>query len=76
LQQWFHLPRVKPLRSFFTPRYAIDAILNEMSLKAGLMFDRVRMVNALNAPHIADDINLLANNIQTCLDIAKQPLTT
>lgn len=74
LRQWFHLPRVKPVRSFFTPRYAADAILNELSYKAGLMFDRVRMVNALKAAHISDDINLLADKIKACLDIAKQPL--
>lgn len=72
--QWFRLPRVRPVRSFFTPRYAVKSILNDMTFKAGLVFDRVRMVSALSAPHVANDVNLLSASIQTCLGIAKQPL--
>lgn len=52
LSEWFSLPRVKPVRCFFTPRYANKSLLNEISFKGGLVFDRIRIVKALSEPHI------------------------
>lgn len=74
LRDWFHPPRVKPVRSFFTPRYAVDTILTELSYKAGVVFDRVRMVTALRAHHVSDELDQLAEQIRCCVEIAKQPL--
>ncbi len=71
--EWFRLPRVEPVRSFFTPRYAVKPILNTLSHKAGLVFDRVRIVHALQEPHIADDIAAMTQSIGDALSIAKQP---
>lgn len=72
--EWFRLPRVMPVRSFFTPRYAVKSLLNELSFKAGLVFDRIRIVQALTAPHIAQDVELLADKIFANIEIAKQPM--
>lgn len=73
--EWFRLPRVKPVRGFFTPRYAVTSILYTLSHSAGLVFDRIRMVQALNEPHVAEDLEQLQTQIFACLDIAKQPIT-
>lgn len=74
LTEWFRLPRVAPLRSLFTPRYAVDPILNTLSHTAGLVFDRIRIVQALSEPHIAGELHLLEQAITDSLTIAKQPL--
>lgn len=71
LKEWFRLPRVKPVRSFFTPRYAVGEILHEMSKTAGLTFDRVRIVQALGETHIRDRVNALHEKIKEALEIAK-----
>lgn len=70
LRSWFKLPRVLPIRGFFTPRYAPTDLLAEMSRKAGLVFDRVRIVEALRAPHVADQLAQLQPQIDTCMNIA------
>lgn len=74
LMDWFAPPRVAPLRSFFTPHYAVNAILYEHSLSAGLMFDRVRILHMLREPHISDSVEALSAEIQDALAIAKQKL--
>lgn len=75
-QEWFRLPRTMPLRSFFTPRHAVDPILNHLARTAGLVFDRMRIVQALGEAHLAKDRLSLASQIVQCLDIAKQALKT
>lgn len=71
---WFKLPRNRPVRSFFTPRYAIDPIINELSKTAGLVFDRIRIIQSLNEPHIAPEIDAISVSIQSALVIARTPL--
>lgn len=72
--QWFRLPRVGPVRSFFTPRYAVKYLLNELAFKAGLVFDRIRIVQALAAPHLLEEVRALAPEIISSIAIAKQPM--
>lgn len=44
LGKWFNpLSVVTPVRTFTTPFYVTDALLREVSRKAGLFFDRVRL---------------------------------
>ena len=74
LAEWFAPPRVTPLRSFFTPHYALNSILQEHSLSAGLMFDRVRILHMLREPHISKSVDALKDEIQAALAIAKQEL--
>lgn len=71
-EEWFRLPRTKPVRSFFTPRYAVDPILNHFARTAGLVFDRMRIVQALGEDHLASDRTNLMPQITHCLNIAKQ----
>lgn len=71
-EEWFRLPRTNPIRSFFTPRDAVDPILNHLARTAGLVFDRMRIVQALGEDHLAIDRTHLAPQIIRCLDIAKQ----
>ena len=74
LREWFCPPRVAPLRSFFTPHYAVKHLLYHHSLEAGLMFDRARMVHMLREPHIRSHVVALENDIRKALAIAKQEL--
>lgn len=74
LEEWFRLPRVLPIRSFFTPRYVIDALLVELSRTAGLIFDRVRLVQVLSEQHIAEKVQAVGQQIVELVSIAKQPL--
>lgn len=76
LNRWFKLPRVIPVRSFFTPRYVVRDLLNELSLTAGLFFDRIRIVHALNAEHLAPELGQLAPLIINALSIAKGEATS
>jgi len=73
-KEWFRLPRTQPVRSFFTPRHAVDPILNHLARTAGLVFDRMRIVQALGEGHLASDRLNLAAQIVQGLDIAKQQL--
>lgn len=73
LSDWFHPPRVEPLRSFFTPHYAVQGLLREHSRTAGLMFDRVRIVHMLREPHIRQSVAGLEAEIRAALAIAKLP---
>lgn len=72
MRDWFKPPRVEPLRSFFTPHYAVKALIHEHSRDAGLMFDRVRIVHMLNEPHILDRVVGVEADIRAALAIAKQ----
>lgn len=74
LEEWFRLPRVEPVRSFFTPRYATKPVLNEMSRTAGLVFDRIRIVHALREPHVSPKVMAMRKDIVTAIDIARQLL--
>lgn len=73
-EEWFRLPRTQPVRSFFTPRHAVDPILNHLARTAGLVFDRMRIVQALGEAHLASDRTDLEPQIRRGLDIAKQAL--
>lgn len=72
LSDWFRPPRVSPLRSLFTPHYAISELLFEHSPQAGLMFDRARMVHLLREPYIQTELVALTDQIKTVFAIAKQ----
>lgn len=45
-------------------------LLAEMSRKAGLVFDRVRIVEALRAPHTVEQLAQLQPKIDACFNIA------
>lgn len=72
LKRWADLTHVQPVRSFFTPRYVVNSMLSEASKEAGLVFDRIRMVQALVSEHIRCDFNAISARIASCLDIVKQ----
>ena len=74
LNRWADLTHVSPVRSFFTPRYVVKSMLTEASKEAGLIFDRVRMVQALIAEHIKTDLAVVAGRIASSITIAQQPL--
>jgi hypothetical protein len=74
LKRWADLTHVEPIRGFFTPRYAVKSLLSEASKEAGLVFDRVRMVQSLVASHISAELNEISEKIHSGLEVAKFPM--
>lgn len=58
LDDWVRVANIQPIKAFFTPWHATNEILYEASRKAGLFFDRVRMVM-----HAADNVKIQAAKI-------------
>lgn len=48
LNHWMKLPEPEPLRAFFTPRHLPLPFFEEVSRDAGLTFDRIRIVQAID----------------------------
>jgi hypothetical protein len=71
LQRWFRLPSVDPVRSLFLPRYVVPALMTELSVSSGLVFDRVRIVQALRAPNVAVELEAMSEQIASALEVAK-----
>lgn len=71
LARWFRMPSVDPVKSLFVPRYVVPSLMREMSQRAGLVFDRVRIVNALQAQHLAVELDALAGEMASALAAAK-----
>lgn len=70
LERWFRLPKVPPVKSLFVPRYVGSSLMHEMSIKGGLVFDRVRIVHSLQAPHIAPQLAALAPQLLASIQIS------
>lgn len=70
LERWFRLPKVPPVKSLFVPRYVVPTLMHEMSLKGGLVFDRVRIVQALQAPHVAPKLAALSSRLAASIQIS------
>lgn len=53
LGNWMRLPQPHPIRSLFTPRHLALPTLREAGGEAGLIFDRIRIVQAIMSDPIA-----------------------
>lgn len=71
LGRWFRLPSVDPVRSLFVPHYVVPSLMREMSQKSGLVFDRVRIVQALQAEHLTVELDAIANDVASALAVAQ-----
>lgn len=73
LGRWFRLPIVDPVKSLFVPRYVVPPLMREMSGRAGLIFDRVRIVHALQAPHLVQQLADLGQRMTDAIRTAASP---
>lgn len=74
LKNWCTLSHAAPLRSFFTPRFAVAALLSEASQEAGLVFDRIRMVQTLRSDPMALEVAAMSVELRNCIAIAQRPM--
>jgi len=72
LGEWLRLPEPHPVRALFTPRHLALPTLRAAATEAGLVFDRVRIVQAiLNDSHATRCARRFSRRIVT---IGKQPV--
>lgn len=71
LERWLRLPKVPPVRALFVPRYVVPSLMTDITVQAGLVFDRVRIVHALRSPFLADELDALQGDLHAALAIAK-----
>jgi hypothetical protein len=73
LANWMQLPQPHPIRALFTPRHLPLPTLRDAASEAGLIFDRIRIVQAiLNEPNALRRARQFAHRI---VKIGKQPRT-
>ena len=73
LNEWAKISVVPPIRSFFTPFRLADTHIYEASRKAGLVFDRIRIVMALHTQHGLQQIRRTPHALRQLVEIAKRP---
>lgn len=74
LWRWFRPPFVLPVRGFFTPHHATTSMLLDLSPTAGLVFDRIRIVQCLQSEHLAPHISAAADSVREAFAIACSPV--
>ncbi|VVD29133.1 hypothetical protein [Paraburkholderia dioscoreae] len=73
LTQWAKISVVPPIRSFFTPYRVATPYMRDASRKAGIVFDRIRIVSVLRKGHRSQIVARLPRVFTRLINVAKLP---
>lgn len=75
LEQWAEISVVTPIKSFFTPYRVATPTMRDASRKAGVVFDRIRIVSVLRHSHREKVIGRLPRIFQRLVKVSQMPKT-
>ncbi|MCH7269557.1 hypothetical protein MMZ06_06945 [Burkholderia gladioli] len=76
LEQWAEISVVSPIKSFFTPYRVATPTMRDASRKAGVVFDRIRIVSVLRRNHRGEVIGRLPRIFGRLVKVSQMPKPT